>query len=107
MRAKLPRIESRLLRTSRYIAELLVRSRVLAARRTEANIEITPGLLADKGVAHHQPHLEKSVLHSRTDIYNRLTHRVQYSPSTQRNFSPGRHFCHVVSVDPHPVPEWR
>ncbi|MEW6168023.1 MAG: trehalase family glycosidase [Pseudomonadota bacterium] len=57
MRLRLARIALRYLRTVRYIADLLVWSRVFVARRTLANIQINDELRAKKAVAYRQPAL--------------------------------------------------
>jgi hypothetical protein len=55
---KLTRVALRFFRTGRYLAELLVWSRIFVARRTNANIEINDELRNNRGVNYPQPHLE-------------------------------------------------
>jgi hypothetical protein len=60
IKAKLTRVPLRFFRTGRYLAELLVWSRIFVARRSAANIIIDERLRAEKGVRHAQPHLKVS-----------------------------------------------
>lgn len=57
MKSRFSRIALRLFRTGRYLADLLVWSRVFVVRRTAASIEFDAALLRKKAVAHHQPAL--------------------------------------------------
>lgn len=57
MKLEIARIALRFLRTGRYIAELLVWSRVFVVRRTSAGIAISDTMRERKGVAYPQPSL--------------------------------------------------